>query len=376
MMLNNMNILSKLKLLMEVKTLSRTLIVWLLLCLYAPQFAWAVPAAAGKPIINQATVSYSMGVGAAAQVQPNILSNVASFIVAELIQPLITWQDALPVPVNTPGLNTVLTFLLTNAGNGQEVFSLARINAPAPVPATNFVPFNSVSYDPANTPTGAIFLETNGVPGFQPGLDTPYTPGANDPNLAPATALAPAGSQILYIVSDTPALVASGSKGDVLLTASSKTVGAAGAAPGTALPGLGDLGSIAVVGKNRAQAQATGSYITSGLSVVVTKTILSVLDPNGGVVVMPGSVVTYQLVVALTGAGTATGLVINDPLPANTAYVPASMTLAGVPLTDIADADAGQFIAATNSVSVTLGSLVSSVIAPVSAVITLRAKIN
>lgn len=363
-------------LLKQLQCKSRTSIVWLLLCLLAPQTSWAASAGAGSTISNVATVGYSMGVGAAAQVQPNIVSNVASFVVAELIQPLLTWQDALPVPVNTPGLNAVLTFLLTNTGNGQEVFSLARSNAPAPIPATNHVPVNSVLYDPANTPTGAIFLETNGVPGFQPGLDTPYTPGANDPNLAPATALAPAGSQIIYIVSDTPALVGNGSKGDVLLTASAKTVGAAGALPGTALPGLGDLGSIAVVGKNRAQSQAAGSYITSGLSVVVTKTVTNVLDPNGGAVLMPGSVVTYQLAVALAGAGTATGLVINDPLPVDMTYVPASMTLAGIALTDVADADQGQFIAASNSVSVALGDLISTVIVPVNAVITLRAKIN
>ncbi len=355
---------------LKIKLLSHARLAWLLAFLWMPQASWAVSALAGSTISNVATVGYSMGVGAAAQVQPNIISNVASFVVAELIDPRVTWQDALPVPVNTPGVNSVLTFLLTNAGNGQEVFGLARTNAPAPIPATNFVPVNSVLYDPANTPTGAIFLETNGVAGFQPGLDTPYTPGVNDPNLAPNA------SQIIYLVSDTPASVANGSKGDVLLTASSKTVGAAGAAPGTALPGLGQGGSIAVVGKTRAQALSTGSYITSGLSVVVTKTILSVLDPNGGVSVMPGAIVTYQVVAALTGTGTATGLVINDPLPANTTYVPASMTLAGVALTDVADADQGQFIAASNSVSVALGNLTSTAVAGVNAVITLRAKIN
>ncbi len=353
-----------------VKKLSRAVLAWLLAFSLVPQTSWAIQAIAGSTISNMATVSYSMGVGAAAQPQPNVLSNVASFVVAELIEPAVTWQDALPVPVNTPGVNAVLTFVLKNAGNGQEVFALMRSNAPAPIPANNFVPTNSVLYDPANTPTGAIFLETNGVPGFQPGLDALYVPGTNDPNLAPAA------TQIIYILSDTPASLANASKGDVLLVASSKTVGAAGVAPGTALPGLGQGGSVAVVGKSRAQAGAIGSYISSGLSVVVTKSILSVQDPNGGVLVMPGAVVTYQILVALTGVGTATGLVIDDPMPANTVYVPASLTLAGVALTDLADADQGQFIAASNSASVALGNLSSTAVAGTNAVITLRAKIN
>ncbi|MDH2918716.1 MAG: hypothetical protein PXX73_05950 [Sideroxydans sp.] len=355
---------------LRISILSHALSAWLLALLLLPQASWAVSAVAGSTISNVATVGYSMGAGAAAVVQPSIISNTASFVVAELIQPAITWQDALPVPVNTPGLNSVLTFLLTNAGNGQEVFALTRANAPAPIPATNYVPVNSVLYDPANSPAGAMFLESNGVPGFQPGLDAAYVAGVNDPNLAPNA------TQIIYILSDTPALVANGSKGDVALTASSKTVGAAGAAAGTALAGLGQGGSVAVVGKNRAQAVTLGSYLTSGLSVVVTKTILSVLDPNGGVLVMPGSIISYQIVAALTGAGVATGLVINDPLPANTTYVPASMTLAGVALTDAADADQGQFIAASNSVSVALGNLTSTALTGVNAVITLRAKIN
>jgi hypothetical protein len=65
-------------------------------------------------------------------------------------------------------------------------------------------------------------------------------------------------------------------------------------------------------------------------------------------------------------------LVITDPLPAMTAYVPGSMVVNGLAQTDAADADSAQFIAATQTVSVSLGNVVS----PANVVLVFRATIN
>jgi uncharacterized repeat protein (TIGR01451 family) len=100
------------------------------------------------------------------------------------------------------------------------------------------------------------------------------------------------------------------------------------------------------------------------------KSVLSVVDPLGGVLLMPGATMTYQIIVTLNGVGTATGLAISDPIPANVTYVPGSITVGGVAMTDAVDADSAQF--ATNTVSVALG----NVAAPASVVITFRATIN
>lgn len=330
--------------------------MWVLLFLLVPQSGWAIGTPAGTVISNTVTVSYSLGGAARAP----ITSAPATLRVDEIIQPTLIWQDAAPVAVNTPDTNGVLTFLLVNSGNGQEAFDFTRTNGPAPLPAGN--------YTPSDGSIGSIYLENGLQAGFQASgqnADSVYIPGTNDPNLAPDA------GQTIYVVSDTPS-VASNAQGDVLLAAASLTAGAAGAAPGTGLARLGQGGGFAVVGSSRAQASATGSYIASGLGLTVNKSVSGVLDPSGTAVLMPGAIMTYRIAVSLSGAGTATGVVITDPLPASITYVPGSIVVDGAAQTDAADADRTQFIDATQTVSVLLGDIA----APASFIITFRATIN
>ena len=70
-----------------------------------------------------------------------------------------------------------------------------------------------------------------------------------------------------------------------------------------------------------------------------------------------GDVVTYSIAYTAVGAGSATGLVIRDTIPAGTTYVPGTLRLKGQPLTDVADADAGVFDGANNLVSVAVGNV-------------------
>ncbi len=199
---------------------------------------------AGTVINNTATLTYSTG-----DVTNTATSNTASLTVDELINVLLTWQDASSVIVNSPDIGDALTFLLSNTGNGPETFTLARNNTPAA----------SDDYDPI-TSTISLYVESNGNPGLQtgPGGDAPYSGGIT---------LDLEESRIVYVLSDTPGSLATGSRGLLALTASSTTEGAAGAAPGTVLTGAGEGGIAAIVGASRAQSTALGSYITSGLSV-------------------------------------------------------------------------------------------------------------
>lgn len=329
---------------------------WVGLLLCVPQSAWGLGTSAGTTVNNLATLTYRTG----AAPPVTAISNTAAFQVDEIIQPVLTWQDTTPVPVNSPGSNDVLTFLLTNSGNGPEVFGLSRTNGPAPLPAGNFTPMDG-------TPV-SIYLESGTLAGLQvtgANADRIYTPGTNDPNLAPDAGL------IIYVLSSIPSVDVN-ARGDVLLTAASLTPGAARALPGTSLAGLGEGGGFAVVGSSRAQAEATGSYIASGMGFVMNKTVINVLDPQGTAIVMPGSVLTYQIVATLGGTGTATGLVISDPLPAGTTYLPGSIVVDGITKTDAPDTDNAQFISAAQTVSVLLG----DVAAPANIVINFRATIN
>lgn len=280
----------------------------------------------------------------------------SSFTVAEVINVTLVSQDAANVAVGSPDSNRALTFLLTNTGNGPETFSLARNNAVA-----------GDNYDPSNGSAGAIFFENGLQPGFQasgPNADTLYVAGSNDP------ALAPDASRIVYVVSDTPTGLVTGNVGRVELTAASTTAGAAGAAPGTTLPGLGQGGVDAVVGATRAQAKQSGGYVVSGVAVAIAKTVVNVVDPAGGASVRSGSIVTYRIVLTVNGQGVAQGLALNDPLPANTTYIANSITFDGQARTDAVDADNAEF--SGGAVKVRLGDTT----APVNHTIEFRVVIN
>ena len=330
----------------------RKLVLWIGIFCAVPSAVNAAGTAAGTVVQSTATVTYSIGGGP----QQSATTPPAAFTVAELINVTLVWQDAANVPSGSPDSNRALTFLVANTGNGSETFSLARNNA---IAGDNF--------DPSNGAAGAVFLENGLQPGFQssgPNADTLYVAGSNDP------ALAADASRIVYVVSNTPAALATGNVGRVELTVSALTPGAAGAAPGTTLAGLGQGGVDAVVGATRAQARQTGGYVVSGVAVVVAKSVLSVVDPSGGTSVRTGSIVTYRIVLSVNGSGIADNLALDDPLPANTTYVNNSITVNGTARTDVVDADSAEF--AGGAVKVRFGNTA----APINHTIEFRVVIN
>ncbi len=295
----------------------------------------AASAPAGTLIPNSATLTYSMAGGL-----PTTVTAVAPVVVvAEVIELVLTWQDASSVPVNSPDPGKSLDFVLTNTGNGTETFQLSRNNQ-----------LTGDQFDPANAAAGAIYLESGAQAGFQstgPNADIVYQPGINDPMLAAGA------SRHVYVFSSIAPSLSIAALGKVSLAASSATPGAPGALPGTTLAGLGQGGVDAVVGGSRGQASALGSYIVSGISLSLVKTMAAVRDTLGGPLVMPGSVLTYRIVLALTGAGIAENFSFADPLPASTTYLPGSITVDGAVRSDTNDTDNAGF--AANTVSVLFG---------------------
>lgn len=360
------------RLMLKFKISSYACAAWLFSSLCVPQIAWSATPA-GTTILNTAVVSFSVN----NTPQPLQTSNTWSVLVDQRIDFGVICATP-SVAVGTPSANDALRFTLVNYGNGSEIYGLARANVIAVAPS--FTPVNSVQYAPLAvppSPIAAIFIETNGVAGFQAGLDLPY---------ADATGvLVPAGaSKDIYVLSDTPSNVALNAAGVVNLTATSRTPGVAGAKAGTTLLAVNQTLANGVVVPTKAVVVTPGgvaasapvcAYVASGLGFTLAKTIVARVDPFGGAVDMPGTILTYQLVGTLSGVGTATGLIINDPLNTSTTlpyvtYVPGSITVAGLAKTDAADADNAQFL--NNTVSVSLG----NVVAPASVVVTFQVKIN
>lgn len=307
--------------------------------LAAPAFAVGAPA--NTPISNTATATFNDPDG-----QPRtVSSNTATLRVDEVLGAVVVSNDASNVGVLSPDDDRPLSFTLTNPGNGSEAFAL--------------VPNGSLGGDQYDPTDVRIFLDDgDGI--FEPGQDTLYAPGVNDPVLAPDQSI------IVFITSDTPAGRATGDTAAALLTATAVT---GSGAPGTTFAGQGTGGVDAVVGTTTATGNAQGTYEVVQTLATLTKS-QSVSGPFGNSPV-PGAVITYTITMTLSGTGTITGAQIDDPIPANTTYVAESIVLdSTTALTDAADGDEGRFTG--SAIAVTLG----SVTAPASHTVTFQVQIN
>jgi uncharacterized repeat protein (TIGR01451 family) len=302
------------------------------LALVAGRPVLAVGTPAGTAIQNTAQVTYTIG---GSQVTTPSSTNVIT--VAERLDVSVTLQSP-PVSVQGGDSRRGLVFRVTNTGNGNETFALAMTSA---IAGDNFDPVPS---------SPAIYFDTDSSGDLSP-ADTAYVAGSNDPVLAADAFVT------VIIVNDIPGGLVNGAIGRSRLTAQAKT---GTGAPGTVFAGQGSGGVDAVVGSSGAASNATGEYVVSDVSVSNVKSA-TVQDPFGGSEPVPGARITYQIVVSASGTGTAANAQVDDAIPANTTYVPGSLRLNAVALSDAADADAGEFIAgAAPAIRVRLGNLTAA----------------
>lgn len=303
---------------------------------------------AGTAILNTATVTYvQAGRTASASASANPV------LVAQLLNASVTWQDATPVTATSPASSRPLAFAVTNTGNGVDTFRLTRDNALA-----------GDQFDPADAVQGAIWIESGAQAGFQatgPNADRLYVPGVTD------LVLAADQTQLAYLLSDIPAGQPTGAAGKAALAATS-TLALSNPAPGTQVALVS--GVPAIVGAGRARGTATGTYLVSSVAIGIAKSVTAVRDPSGGSQVMSGSVLTYRLLVTATGAGTAGGITVTDPLPASLRYVPGSITVDGAPRSDAVDADDSSFSSGT------VQTVIPAMSAPSSRSIEFKATVN
>lgn len=304
--------------------------------------AFAAGTAAGTTISNTANASYTDSSGT-----PQLLqSNTVSVLVDELLDVGVATADPGDVVATAGATGQVLSFTLTNSGNGSEAFRLTSETA-----------LGGDQFDPTAT---AIMLDTNGNGVYDPGVDTLYVPGSNDPVLAPDASLK------VFIIASIPGGAGDLDHGKIALNASAVT---GTGTPGSALTGQGQGGGNAVIGANGGKGSGSGIFVVQSASITFTKSAV-VADPYGGTQSVPGATITYTLVATVSGTGSLSNLVLGDTIPANTSYVPGSLTLQGAALTDASDGDNGDFT--TSAVRVALGTLAGGAARTVS----FRVKIN
>jgi acetyl-CoA acetyltransferase len=211
-------------------------------------------------------------------------------------------------------------------------------------------------FTPSASSAGSIFIENGLQAGFQasgPYADTQYIAGSNDLYLAADA------SYTVYIASDFGANLANGRQGRASIRALSVTAGAPGSVPGTSIPSAGSTGGLAIVGASSAVAEAIGSYVVTGLRLIMTKTQVAVRAPNGSNDLVSGAECDYLVDIQLQGSsGNIDDVLVEDPLPATLRYIANSLKINGVTKTDVADADEGQVV--NEKISIKLGRLVPS----------------
>lgn len=297
-----------------------------------PTTAHAAGTLAGTAIKNTATATYDDGSGPQTK-----SSNEVTLTVDELLDVTVASTNTADVPTAPGDTNDYLTFTVTNNGNGSEAFTLGTISNNG-----------GDDYDPTAV---QIFIDSNDDGDYDPGIDVQYTPGSNDPVLAPDASVR------VFVLATTPpsgttaGTVSDGDRAQVLLTAESNTVLANGNnnTPGTTISGAGTGGSNAVVGATGADGEDDGFFQVSAATVSLVKSAV-VTDQFGGSDPVPGATITYTIVATVNGSGSITGLTVADPIPAGTTYKPSTITFGGTAQTDATDSDAGRF--ASNTVTV------------------------
>lgn len=290
---------------------------------------WAIPAnadgvGAGTLIENTASASYDDGSG-----KQTTASNTVVVRVDELLDVTVTSLNSGPVAAS-PG-DAVLTFELTNTGNGPEAFEL--------------IANPSVAGNDFDTTVDGIAVDTNGNGVYDPGVDTILTGPET-------TAVLDADSTLtIFVLVTVPNTAADGDASDVDLLANAVT---GTGAPGTTFAGQGVDGGNAIVGLTGASDNAIGSLLVGITSVDLIKSA-SILDPFGGTSAVPGSIVTYTISANVSGTGTANDLVITDTFPTGTSYRAGTLVLDGTSLTDASGDDAGE--ASASGILVDLGAV-------------------
>lgn len=302
----------------------RPIVLAYCLALSLPSAALATGIEAGTLIENTAQATYETAAGT-----QTIDSNTVTIRVDELLNVSLASLDAGPVST-APG-SAVLSFEITNTGNGPEAF---RLTANPSVAGNDF-----------DTTVDGIAVDTNGNGVYDAGIDLILTGPET-------TALVDADDTLtVFVLVNVPASAADADTSEVTLTAAAVT---GTGAPGTTFAGAGVGGSDAVVGSSGAQASANGSLLVGVTTVQLVKAA-AISDPFGGNAPVPGATVTFTISAIVSGSGSVDDLVVSDVIPAGTTYVAGTLALGGGSLTDAAGDDAGE--ASPTGIAVDLGTV-------------------
>lgn len=284
--------------------------------------------AAGTTITNTANATYTVnGTPGTAQ------SNTATFVVDKKVNLTVISNQSSPTQINLGQTGAVTTFQVTNNTNSVQDFQLTANQTIVTGILTGTDTFDLAALK--------IYVDANNNGTYEPGTDTAEF----------IDELAPDAHATVFIVGNVPA-----SPTGTMAQVGLKATVAAGGASGTLGTGLiptplntvnqdnqvdvvfADNDNDGLLGYDTIANGAGWAYaayevgVTSvSLSVVKTATVISdgvsLTNPRA----LPGAIVQYCLTATnATLLTPATGVNLTDVIPANTTYVPGSITIGGI----------------------------------------------
>lgn len=280
------------------------------------QGAYANGTPSGTTISNQATVDYSVG----GVNQTQITSAAASFVVDSRID-LTVSEVSGNATQTTPGQsNVVATFRVSNTGNSTQGYQLSVTNEASG--ATLFSQTDNQDVDNLR-----VFVDSNGNGTYDAGTDAAT-------NINTLATDADGENVVVFVLADIPVAATNGQYANVRLTAVAMAPGTNGTTPvaetsGPETPTIVDI-VFADAGRDRTES-AADQYEIRSAALTLNKTAAVISDPFNGAgdpKAIPGAVIQYTIVVTNNSTTTAANAVtVSDTIPANTTFVPGSITL-------------------------------------------------
>jgi len=286
----------------------------------APQAADAalIGTDAGVTVTNTVNVDYEVGtVG-----QPTVSATV-NFVVDNYVDLVVAENNGGVATTARPSDTDVFfTFNVSNDGNTTQDYDLIAANATTPLGAFANTGATVFAY--------SVFVETNGVAGYQPGVGNDDATFVDD---LPADA-----NTTVYVVTNIPGTAVGGEYRNFSLTA--QTLDAAGS-PGPATtqdPGADNPAVVQAVfadgagssdAANDGRHSAIGAFEVVWTNLSVTKISQVLSDPINAVnpKAIPGAVVEYTVTVTNSGNLAAENVNVVDGLPVTMALDLTSVTI-------------------------------------------------
>ena len=318
-------------------------------------------------ISNTAKLAYDIN----GVTQADITSPAATFLVDRKINLSLGEFGGAPSIVGPGQAVAVTMFTVSNTGNDTQDFNLTSANLPNGTVIFNNLPPFSDSFDAVGC---AAFVDSGANTGYQAAEDLATFIDELAPDLAKTVYIVcsiPAAQAIntVAVVSLTATALIGGTAGiqGGVLTNNALTLNTAGVDTVFANPALSLSADGTIPAQTGADASAIArdAYHVVSVATNVNKSASCSPAPADCSEAKTGTVITYQLLINITGSGSADALVITDPLPANLTYLGSLI----VPPSTISS-DFG--VTTPNTLTVNFG----NVVAPANLIIQFNAGIN